>query len=810
MKRLRMMLGFALWALVATAQVVPDRYVVELSEAPLGAEVRTKGKAALSDRLRAIQSEQGRAKAAIEARAGKVTTSVESVMNALLVRLPGQDPSVLAALPGVKRVYPVHQVQTTLENALAIHRVPAAWTLIGGKDRAGAGIKIAILDTGISTDHPGFQDPTLKFPAGFPRASSAKNLKFTNNKIIVARSYEDIYELDEPDDAGDRNGHGTAVAMCAAGVTNSGPLASITGAAPKAWIGAYKISPLNERTAAEDAILKALDDALSDGMDVINLSFGSTFQFPTGPDLLPGVAFDRMKSFGVMMIVSAGNDGPTLNSTNGLGTPSSVIAVGAIGNDRFFADTVIVAGQTYRAFAGTGGRPTSPVVGNLFDVEGIDATAFLCQPAAGGSLTGRVALILRGGCLFEEKLNNAKAGGAIAAILYTDAARPDAFTPAVGASTLPAMMVSYPSGIAMKAAATAVTVSATLPFKQASLAKDFRQITSFSSKGPTYDFRIKPDLAAAGEDIYSATQKVDIEGGIYSADGYTILEGTSFSAPIVAGAAAVLRAARPGLTVDQYNSLLINGATPLMVNGSPFIERVQQTGTGILNLETSLRNNVTILPTSLTFGVGSGTLGGARTGDFVQFSVTNIGKSSDTFKVRSIPYDSAPALQFSATPGSLTPEPTVNLTLAPGQTKTLYAYWSSPTMLPRGEYQGQILIQGDTGAILTPYWYAAPSLIPNAVLELNPPNSTARVGATVTLFVRVMDSTGFPLTTDAQLRFTGVATAGATIDLLPGVLFPNLRAIRMRLAPTARANTFQFTFGNLPPITRIVTGTTAP
>ena len=801
--------GIVMWAVTAAAQIVPDRYVVELSEEPLGVAVRTKSKAALSDRYRAIRSEQAIAKSAIEGRRGKVVSSVDSLMNALIVHTPGQDALALAALPGVKKVYPVHLMHKSLDRALALHQIPTAWATIGGRDKAGAGIKIGILDTGISPGHPGFQDASLKFPPGFPRASSEKNMTLTNTKIIVARSYEDIYELDEPDNALDRDGHGTAVAMCAAGVTNQGPLATITGVAPKAWIGGYKISPLNEGSAAEDAILKAMDDALSDGMDVINLSFGSLFQFSTGPDFLPGVAFDRLKTFGVMVVVAAGNGGPSLNSISDVATQASVISVGAVQNDRVFADNVVVNGETYRAFAGTGPRPASAITGNVFDVAAIDPTGFLCSPLPDGSATGQVALILRGVCTFEVKLDNAKAGGAIAAILYTDAARPDAFGPAVGAATLPTVLLSFPDGAAIKAAAAkGPAVSATLPFKQAAFPQDPRLLASFSSKGPTWEFRIKPDLSAAGSDIYTAAQSIDDQGESYSKDGYQVLDGTSFASPIVAGAAAVLRGARPGLTVDQYNSLLINGATPLFNNGGPVVERVQRTGTGTLNLESALRNTVTLYPTSMTFGVGSGTLAGARSGHYNQLAVTNIGKATDTFKIRSIPYDSAPALEFSATPGNLVTQPAYSMTLTPGQTKTVYAYWTA--QLPRGEYQGQILVEGTSTAVLTPYWYAAPSLIPRGVLELNPPNSSARPGSTVTLYVRVVDETGYPLTTDSNLRFAGTATAGATIDLLPGAVFPNLRAIRMRLAPTVRSNNFQFTFGDLPPITHIISGATTP
>ena len=108
----RALAGILIWAAVAAAQIVPDRYVVELSEEPLGAAVRTKGKAALSaalsDRHRAILSEQAVAKSAIERGRGKVVSTVDSLMNALIVHTTGQDAVALAALPGVKKVYPVH------------------------------------------------------------------------------------------------------------------------------------------------------------------------------------------------------------------------------------------------------------------------------------------------------------------------------------------------------------------------------------------------------------------------------------------------------------------------------------------------------------------------------------------------------------------------------------------------------------------------------------------------------------------------------------------------------------------------------
>ena len=794
-------------ATVSAAQVVPDQYVVELSEEPLGAAVRTKAKAALSDRHRPILSEQARAKSAIEASRGRVLSSVDSLMNALIVHAP--DAAALSAIPGVKAVYPVTLAHATLDHALALHQIPTAWNSIGGRDKAGAGVKIAILDTGISPDHPGFQDPTLKFPAGYPRASSAKNLTLTNTKIIVARSYGDIYDLPEPDDARDHEGHGTAVAMCAAGVTNRGPLATITGVAPKAWIGGYKITRVNGSSASSAVILKALDDALADGMDVINLSYGSPVQFSTGPDFLPGVALERLKSYGVLVVVAAGNSGPGLNTMSNYASQPSVISVGATENDREFGENAVVSGTNYRAYAGTGPTPASTISGNLLDASNLDPTGFLCSPIADGSAAGQVILILRGVCTFDIKLESAKAAGAVAAIIYTDAARPDAFNPSVGTATLPTVLVSFSDGVAIKAAvANAPGVPATLSFKPVTYARESRLLSSFSSKGPTWEYRIKPDLSAAGANIYTAAQTLDDKGEDYSKDGYQILQGPSFSAPIVAGAAAVLRAARPGLTVDQYSSLLINGATLLFSNGGPAALGVQRTGTGILNLESALRNTVTLYPTAITFLTGTGALD-----DYNQVSVTNIGRATDTFRIRSIPYDSAPPLGFSAiTPGTglLDPKPeaTYTLTLDPGQTKTIYAYWKA--QLSPGEYQGQILVEGSTTSVLMPYWHGVPTLVPREVLELTKVPTSALASTVVNLSVRVTDDVGFPLTTDAQLRFSGTATAGSSISLQPGVVFPNRRTLRLTLAPTVRSNTFQFIFGNLPPIIHTINGTANP
>src|SRR5437016_1792967 len=144
-----------------------------------------------------------------------------------------------------------------LDHALPLHKVPDAWNMVG-IDNAGAGMKIGFIDTGIDAGHPGFQDSSLAIPDGFPRVNADSDVAYTNNKVIVARSYASLFSKRDPDpSARDHIGHGTATSMAAAGVTNAGPLATIAGVAPKAWLGSYKVfgSPGVNDNASESAIL---------------------------------------------------------------------------------------------------------------------------------------------------------------------------------------------------------------------------------------------------------------------------------------------------------------------------------------------------------------------------------------------------------------------------------------------------------------------------------------------------------------------------------------------------------------------------
>src|SRR5437868_4516502 len=174
---MRVVTAFLLWSAALLAQVVPGRYVVELSAPPLGMLARARNRSASATARRAhLDAEQHSARLWIEQRHGRIISSLTGVMNALVVDFP--------------------------ENDVA-----------------------------------GLHDPSLPIPPGYPLVSRPENRAITNNKIIVARDYAQFYTLNnQADTAADRYGHGTATTMCAAGVPTESPLGRITGVAPKAWI----------------------------------------------------------------------------------------------------------------------------------------------------------------------------------------------------------------------------------------------------------------------------------------------------------------------------------------------------------------------------------------------------------------------------------------------------------------------------------------------------------------------------------------------------------------------------------------------
>lgn len=760
---------------MAAAAAVPNRYIVEMTGEPVAVHVARharasgiRGQAALARRAQ-IREEQRPVRARIEAEQGAVVESLDTVANALIVNIPDGKAAALRSLPGVLHVYPARRFRLALDHALPLHHVPEAWQQVGLAN-AGAGVKIAMIDTGIDVQHPGFQDPALAAPDGFPRVNADSDLAYTNNKVIVARSYASLFENSDPDpSARDRVGHGTATAMAAGGAMNTGPLATISGVAPKAWLGSYKVfgTPGVNDSSNDTALLKAIDDAVADGMDVINLSLGSLEAARPGDDL-EVQAIERASALGVIVVVVAGNDGPDPDTIDSPGTSPSAITVGAARNDRLFAATASIAGgEPALAIPGSGANSAAPISGPLAPVAALDPTGLACQSLPAGSLTGKIAFILRGQCNFEVKLDNVQSAGAIAALVYADPLQQDPFVMGVGAATLPASMIGNADGVQiLQQAAGNPAPIATLTFTLSPLAASTGGLVGFSSQGPSVDLALKPDLVAVGANFYTAAQKFDPNGVLYDPSGYTITQGTSFSAPLVAGAAAFLKSARPGLTNAQYKSLLVNSA-----GSAP--GTVTQTGAGALNLSAALNATAAAAPTMIDFGKGGANPNLARA-----LTISNTGAAPAAFELSAVPQGSAPipALSGSA------------LAMGPGESAQISLNLTASALSP-GQYQGYIRIADTTAGreMRVPYWYAVPSGVPATITVLNLAQGSGqqaqRQGA---LLFRVTDTAGIAMT-NLQPAVT-VVTGSATVspvsledNLIPGAFAVTLRSTVRRI-----------------------------
>ena len=724
--------------------VIPNRYIVQLSEEPVAAHaLRTvpKGRPGMLQTASArryrdrLHTQQRAARAQIEQLQATVLDSADTIANALFVRIPDAQAARLAQVPGVVRVWPVREYHLLLDHALPVHKVPDAWNLVG-VDKAGLGIKIGMIDTGIDISHPGMQDPSLRIPDGFPRVNSEADKEFTNQKVIVARSYATMFPTTDPDpSARDHFGHGTGTAMAAAGAQNTGPDAVISGVAPKAYLGSYKVfgSPGVNEGAPEDAILKALDDAVADGMDVINMSLGTDVA-PRPLEDPEAQALELAASAGVIVVVAAGNNGPDPGTLASPATAPSVIAVGASQNDRAFVSQGVTVGDRgpYGAVPGNGPQPPAVVSGPLVDVAALGGDGMACAALPKGSLNGAIALILRGVCTFQVKLTNAQDAGAVGAIVYTDEARPTPNPMEVGGVGLPAEMISYQDGLDIKQHLSG-PVQATLRFGLGPAAVNPNRIADFSAKGPNMDGTIKPDLVAVGTNVYTAGQKTDARGDLYSASGYKLVQGTSFSAPLVAGAAALVKSARPGLTSAQYRSLLVNSAAPISLDGvAP--SRVQEAGAGVLDASAAVRSTVTVWPLALNFGSGGSDVQATQT-----LTITNVGGTAEQFQLGVFPRDAGPAPLLPAGVVQLEPQASSSLSLS-----------FSGTRLDPGQYEGFVVVESTKSGVQTriPYWYGVASGTPQYITTLRKAASLT-VGSTTSnaIIFRIMDGSGIPLIT---------------------------------------------------------------
>jgi subtilisin family serine protease len=262
------------------------------------------------------------------------------VANGLAVVLPAAQVGRLANVPGVRAVYPSVTYRPALDRAPPQIGAPQLWgqELTGN---TGAGLKIGVIDTGIDAGHPFFDPSSYVMPAGFPKGQRA----YTTAKVIVARAFPppgaDWRGAGLPFH-GDDSDHGTHVAGIAAG--NAGTPADIgggrtrvSGIAPAAYIGNYNALTVPSEfglNGNSPELVAAIEAAVADGMDVINLSL-SEAEIEPSRDLV-ALALDRAARAGVVPVVAGGNSYDELGrgSVNSPASSALAISVGAVSTSR--------------------------------------------------------------------------------------------------------------------------------------------------------------------------------------------------------------------------------------------------------------------------------------------------------------------------------------------------------------------------------------------------------------------------------------------------------------------------------------------
>ncbi len=509
------------------------------------------------------------------------------VLGGVALRVHESDLATLATLPGVRRVLRDQAFAPDTNLSPKLVGAPKLWKKLGGPSLAGEGVVVGILDTGIWPEHPSFSDPdpsgkpyppppvTWNGGAGpvcQPPSDGSPALPCTN-KQIGARHFLAAYRADggfsvpgELDSARDQDGHGTHVASTAAG--NAGVHAIVlgvdrgvvSGIAPRAHVAAYRVCglPPSGGGCYSSDTAAAVQQAIIDGVDVMNFSIGGGFSPYAEPATL---AFLDAYEAGVLIVASAGNDGPGLNTSGNLQPWTATVA--NTSEKRIFTSEVqLKGGETGKLKLG-GQSQTGGFKGSLPVVDaGAFGDAFCASPFPPGTFNGQMVACQRGNTSWRTtKGRNVLAGGAGAMLLYQSSSFG---APAREQHVLPTIHLTSADSDTFIAffLANAERTAKFAGFKATKTKADV-VATSSSRGGPVIPQGVmKPDLAAPGTFILAGNTGDSFPDPDDQDDSlFQVISGTSMASPHVAGAAALVRQAHPDWTPGQIHSALMTTAT---------------------------------------------------------------------------------------------------------------------------------------------------------------------------------------------------------------------------------------------------------
>ena len=528
-----------------------------------------------------------------------------TLFNGFSLKIDRAQLAALTRIPGVKAIYPVETIAAPAEPVPGAGALPdlfASLGMIGANvvqdtlGYTGMGVKVAVMDTGIDLDHPDFGGNGTDDSTSFPTARVKWGYDFVGdafNADATSPTYNPVAAPDpNPDDCG---GHGSHVA----GIIGANGF--VKGVAPGVSFGAYRVFGCSGSTTADIMIL-AMERALADGMQVLNMSIGSAYQWPQYPTAM---AATRLVNKGMVVVASIGNNGPNdLWAAGAPGLGDKVIGVASYDNVAVTLPAFTISPDDMAiGYTAATGAPLPPTSGPFpMARTGTTATANdgcnAVAPAL-GSLTGSIALIRRGTCSFYEKAWNAQQAGAVAVVLYNNAA--GLVNPTVAGAppiTIPVVAITQAQGAEIDGRLASGPVFLTWTDELSQVTNPTGGlISSFSSYGLSPDLQVKPDIAAPGGSIFST---YPIELGSYATMG-----GTSMASPHAAGAVALHLQAHPNTPSQAMRGILQNSAEPKMWWGNPglgHLDNVSRQGAGMLRIDKAVRATTKIEPARLSLG----------------------------------------------------------------------------------------------------------------------------------------------------------------------------------------------------------------
>lgn len=537
----------------------------------------------------------------------------QHAFNGMAVRLTPAEAALVAKRADVRSIQPMRSVPVSTDRGPQLIGAPSFWNdqldgvidrlLMSGFDPAsplankGEGVVVGIVDTGLNFANPSFAATdstgyTHVNPLGDGQylglCGSEPSPDWTpqcSSKVIGAYDFSsalmpDIWQ-DDPDAINgpgpeDENGHGSHTASTSAGnavvaQVPGGPTANISGVAPHANLVVYDAcytTGSGQGSCTYIALVASINQAIADGVvDVLNYSIAGGSD-PWNEE--PSQAFLDAVDAGIFIAAAAGNSGPSAGSVDHVEPWVATVAASTHSRGPF-VNMLNITGPTpvppaltnIRITVPSSSVPlTAPIAGPL----AYDAAAPLhCTAAAPGSYSGKIVMAYRGTCTFVQKILNIEAGGASGVILVNNVET--ALNPALDGTHIPVATLLKSQGDAIAAfhATAPTTTTARIEYPSQATIAVVDQIARFSSRGPSNFSLLKPDIAAPGSDILAA-----LNG---DANSWGVLSGTSMASPHIAGAAALLRKARPEWTNAEIKSALMltaktQGVTDV-VTGAP-------------------------------------------------------------------------------------------------------------------------------------------------------------------------------------------------------------------------------------------------